>query len=147
MSTRLPIVPPPPDAPPELLDEIANADERPDVPNTFAELQSDYVLFLIIGLAFLVDVALLIYLFARFEFLPDPIPLHFDASGFPDRIEAKNGIFGLPVIGAIVFGLNTTLGIFTYRWQRAAALLLAAGALIVQILMWFAVVSIVGGIY
>jgi len=94
----------------------------------------------------LANLGLFVYLVARFANLPDPLPLHFDATGLPDRIESKNGIFALPIIGITVWFLNTGLGILLHRRERAAALLLAIGALGVQILMWFAVINIAGWI-
>jgi len=145
MSTRLPIAPPP-DAPPEFLTAFPLVDE-PSAEGVLTRLRYDYPLHLLLGMALVINLALLGYLALRFEVLPDPLPLHFDSAGLPDRIEAKNGIFGLPVIGMLIFVLNAGGGVLAYRWQRAAALLLATGALIAQVLMWFATISIVGGIY
>ncbi len=97
-------------------------------------------------LALLVNVALLVYLVVRFEALPDPLPLHFDRAGLPDRIEAKTGLFGLPVIGLFVLALNVVIGMLVHRRERAASMLLAASALVVQILMWLATINVVGGL-
>lgn len=139
----------PPDAPPEVLNDQAASIifEMPAPPSALARLRDDRAFQVLLALAFVFNLALLGYLAARFEVLPDPIPLHFDSAGFPDRIEAKSGIFGLPIIGTIIFGVNVALGLVTHQWQRAAALLIAASALLVQVLMWSAVLSIVGGIY
>ncbi|MBI5303177.1 MAG: DUF1648 domain-containing protein [Chloroflexi bacterium] len=145
MSTRHPIAPPP-DAPPESLTSFPLID-APITEDALTRLQSDHTLHVLLISAFVVNLVLLAYLALRFEVLPDPLPLHFDASGLPDRIEAKGGIFGLPIIGMIIFVSNAGLGVIVHRWQRAAALLLAGGASIAQILMWFAAISIVGGIY
>lgn len=145
MSTRSPIAPPP-EAPPEFLTSFPLIDEPTDI-GTFIRLRDDRALQILLTIALLVNLGLLAYLALRFEVLPDPLPLHFDASGLPDRIEAKSGIFGLPIIGLIIFVLNAGLGVLVYRWQRAAALLLGAGALIAELLMWFAAISTVGGIY
>ena len=69
-----------------------------------------------------------------------------DAAGLADRIEAKSGIFGLPIIGLLVLALNFALGIPAHRRVRAATILLVTGALLAQILLWFAVSSIIGGL-
>ena len=114
--------------------------------SAFTALLHDHAFQSLFIVAFLISVALFAYLLARFEFLPDPIPLHFDAFGQPDRIEAKNAIFALPTIGLGVLVVNTILGIIVHLRQRAATLLLAVGALAVEILMWVAMFMMVGGL-
>jgi len=115
--------------------------------NALVLLWRDRALQVLHALALLANLALFGYLALRFEVLPDPLPLHFDAAGLPDRIEAKTGVFGLPIIGFTVFALNTALGILAHRHERAATMLLAASALLVQVLMWVALVNIAGGLY
>ncbi|MBI5653953.1 MAG: DUF1648 domain-containing protein [Chloroflexi bacterium] len=144
MSQRVPLDLPSPPPPEELL---APRDESVAEPGALALLVQDRALQILLASAFIVNLALLIYLALRYQVLLDPLPLHFDSAGLPDRIEPKSGIFGLPIIGAIVFGLNATLALLTHRWQRAAAILLAAITLLAQILMWLAMLNIVGGIY
>ena len=122
---------------PELSSQTASA---------FDLLLHDHVLQLLLAAALVVNLALFGYLAIRFEVLPDNLPLHFDVTGLPDRIEAKTSIFGLAIIGLIVFVANTVLGVLTHRRQRAAALLLAVSALLIQILMWFAATNIIGGL-
>lgn len=109
-------------------------------------LARDRTLLVLVALALVVNLALFAYLAIRFDALPDLLPLHFDVLGQPDRIEAKTSIFGLPVIGLIVFFLNAAFGALVHRPQRAAALLLAAAGLLVQVLMWSATLSIIGGL-
>jgi len=142
MSTPPPLPPPPPEIlePREEFEPTLRADSR------FTLLWCDHALQLLFALALVVNGALVGYLMLRFDALPDPLPLHFDASGLADRIEAKSGIFGLPLIGFSVLLLNITLGILTHRRERAATILLVTGALLVQILLWFAVSSIIGGL-
>ncbi|MDE3088766.1 MAG: DUF1648 domain-containing protein [Chloroflexota bacterium] len=111
-----------------------------------ALLLRDRVLQVLLVLTLLVNLALFAYLAIRFEALPDLLPLHFDVAGFPDRIEPKSGIFGLPLIGFIVLFINGVFGGIVHRHQRAATLLLAASGLLVQILMWVAVINIAGGL-
>lgn len=63
---------------------------------------------------------------------PD-LPMHFDVTGLPDRIAEKSELFTLPIIGLVVWVLNTGLGIWLYRHvQRGSAYLLWFGALAVQ---------------
>lgn len=109
-------------------------------------MRCDYALQALLILTFLVNVGLIGFLILRYDALPDPLPLHFDASGLPDRIDAKTSIIALPAIGFVVFGLNTVLGILSYRRERAATMLLVVGALFVQILMWLATINAAGGL-
>jgi uncharacterized membrane protein len=131
--------------PPETLGPVS-----PELPaqteSAFDLLLHDHVLQILLAAALVVNLTLFGYLAIRFEVLPDNLPLHFDVTGLPDRIEAKTGIFGLAIIGLIVFVVNVVLGVLAHRRQPAAALLLAFSALLIQILMWFAAINIIGGI-
>jgi len=111
----------------------------------FTLLLRDHALQILVALALVVNLVLFGYLAIRFEALPDNLPLHFDVSGLPDRIDAKSGIFGLPIIGLVVFVLNTVVGTLIHGNQRAATLLLAVSALLVQVMMWIAAINIIGG--
>jgi uncharacterized membrane protein len=129
-----------------MLEARAESGAMPEPASRLTRLGHDHTLQFLFALALCVNLALVVYLVLRFDALPDPLPLHFDASGLADRIEAKNGIFGLPLIGFAVLMLNGVLGVPTHRRERAATILLATGALLVQILLWFAVSSIIGGL-
>ena len=142
MSTPPPFPPPPP----EVLESREESVAPPELKSRVTLLLHDHALQLLFVLALVINGALVGYLVLRFDALPDPLPLHFDAAGFADRIEAKNGIFGLPLIGFSVLILNSALGILTHRRERAATILLATSALLAQILLWFAVSSIIGGL-
>ena len=66
----------------------------------------------------------------RYPGLSSDLPLHFDVTGLPDRISPKSELFNLPMIGLVVWILNTGIGIWLYRHvQRGAAYLLWFGAL------------------
>jgi hypothetical protein len=140
----MPLPAPPP--PPEVLEAREEFQATPTPDGRRAPLWRDHALQVLFALALVANGALFGYLLLRFDLLPDPLPLHFDASGFADRIEAKTGIFGLPLIGFSVLLLNSAVGILMRPRERAVTILLAAGALLVQILLWFAVSSIIGGL-
>ncbi len=129
------------DQPPESL----SAEPTTTAPSPVQMLLQDRALQLLLAFTLAMNLALVIFLMVRYGDLPDPLPLHFDATGLPDRIESKSGILILPVIGLIVFVSNGLLGVLVHRRERAATLLLAAGALVVQVLMWLAVINIAGG--
>lgn len=136
--------PPVPPPPPETL--IARAESVVShSPSRWVRLARDHTAQVIVALAVLGNVALFAYLWFRFDALPDLIPLHFDSAGLADRIEAKSSIWGIPTIGLIVLVSNTLVGLVLHSRERAATLLLLSGALLVQILLWLAVHSIVGG--
>jgi hypothetical protein len=96
-------------------------------------LWRDRMALILIG-AGLVGVLLLFgMLTIRFPYLSSDLPLHFDVNGLPDRIEAKSGLFALPIIGLLTWSFNLVAGIVLYRqMQRGAAYLLWGGAVIVQ---------------
>ncbi len=130
--------------PPEQLVISETLSAQPE--SVFTLLLRDHALQILVALALVANLVLFGYLAIRFEALPDNLPLHFDVSGLPDRIDVKSGIFGLPIIGLVVFVLNTVLGAFVHQHQRAATLLLATSALVVQVMMWVAAINIIGGL-
>lgn len=140
MSATLPVPPPPPEV-------LAPRQETrvPSAPARVALLARDHLWQVFFALAVLGNVTLFAYLWLRFDTLPDLIPLHFDSSGLADRIEAKSAIWGIPVIGSIVLMINTVAGLVLHSRERAATILLLVGALLVQVLLWLAVNSILGG--
>ena len=108
---------------------------------------SDRALLILFAAALALNLALAIFLFWRFDSLPDVLPLHFDASGFPDRIDSKAGIFAMPIIAFIVLVLNTALAALAHHAERAVSILLAFSALLVEALMWLGALNIVGGFF
>ena len=128
--------------PPETLTQAV--EPRAPEAGLLLRLRRDYAIQGLLVFALLANFALLGLLLVRYNSLPDPLPLHFDASGLPDRIEAKSAILALPEIGLIVIALNSLLGVMVYRRERAATVLLLVGALFVQVLMWLATLNAAG---
>ena len=131
--------------PPETLGSVTPALPG-ETEGAFDHLLHDRVLQFLFAATLVVNLTLFGYLAHSFDLLPDNLPLHFDVTGLPDRIEAKSSIFGLAIIGLIVFIVNAVFGVLAHRRQRAACLLLAISALLIQILMWFATINIIGGL-
>ncbi len=96
--------------------------------------------------ALVINLALWAFLAIGFEGLNDRLPLHFDAQGFPDRIESKSGIFNLPLIGLVILLANAGIALLAQVRERAAGLLLAISAWMAEILLWVAALNIVGGL-
>ncbi len=115
-------------------------------PGRLNKLLHDHVLQALLVLALFVNLALFVYLFVRLPSLTDSLPMHFDASGLPDVIDDKSGILKLPAIGLLAFAVNAVIGLWVHGRERAAAILLATGALFVQVLMWLEAINIAGGL-
>ncbi len=115
-------------------------------PSALAVLRDRYLWALLI-VALVVNLGLFAYL--MFEFtrvppaLPPLVPLHFDVNGDPDRIEPSGALFSLAQIGLIVIIGNLALGAFMYRRERLATYLLAATAIVIQLLLWLAAIQII----
>jgi hypothetical protein len=97
-----------------------------------------------LGVSFLALLALTGVLCFRFPALPRMVPLHFDAAGAVDRLGLRGQIFIIPLIGLLALVLNGALGAFTYRRERMASYVLWGGAVLVQVLVWTAVVGVLG---
>jgi hypothetical protein len=72
------------------------------------------------------------------------LSFHFDALGQADRIAGRIQILRLPQVALLMLVLNLGLGIILYRRQRIAAYLIWGGGLILQLLVWGAVLTIIG---
>lgn len=98
---------------------------------------------IIAGLA--LPFVLLIVIAVRFPSLPDAIPLHYDASGRPDRIGPPTGLFILPAIGGLAWLVNSLIGgvLYVRRIERPAAYLLWAGSGLVQLYLWVAAFGLI----
>lgn len=98
----------------------------------------------LLAAGFLVLLALVGLICFQFPALPWLVPLHFDALGNPDRLEPRGQIFTIPLIGLLALLLNGALGGLAYRRERVASYLLWGGAILVQVLVWAAVIGILG---
>ncbi len=120
--------------------------QGPPISGILPVLRDRYLSVLLIA-ALVLNLGLFGYLI--FEFtrvpatLPPLVPLHFDANGDPDRIEPRSALFSLAQIGLIVIVGNLGLGALMYRRERLASYLLAATAIVVQFLLWFAAIQII----
>lgn len=106
-----------------------------------AALRDRYVWAMLI-IALFVNLGLFAFLLLLQNQLPLLVPLHFDPTGQPDRIESRAALFTLPQIGLVVIVVNALLGALAYRREPLAAYLLGGTAIAVQFLLWFAAISI-----
>lgn len=103
---------------------------------------TDRLTWWLLGLAFVAGLALLGYLATIFAGLPRSLPIHFDAFGLPDRIADKSALLTLPVVGLTALVLNGLLGVLVYRWEKVAAYLLWGSALVLQVALWVAALTL-----
>jgi len=91
-------------------------------------------------------VLLLGVLTVRYPTLPMLIPLHFGASGSPDRLGPRVAIFLVPMIGLLTLLTNGALGALSYRHNRLVSYMLWGSSVLVQVLIWTATFGILSHI-
>jgi hypothetical protein len=82
------------------------------------------------------------YVWMKWDGLPEMIPLHFGADGSPSMVGPRENIFKVPGIGAAILIANLGLGLALYARERAAARMLWATSVVVQLLVLVATVRI-----
>jgi hypothetical protein len=80
---------------------------------------------------------------ARFDALPDPLPLHFDSSGEPNLIGPKLDLLRLPGLGLVVMLLNLGVGILVHPRETLLARTLWVGAAVVEVVLLVGVLRLV----
>jgi hypothetical protein len=86
--------------------------------------------------------AMLWFILVRYDTVPRTLPLHYDATGQPDRIGTPREIFILPLITALVAAANVALAWSVIRFDRFAARLLLSGTCLVQLVAWVALLKL-----
>jgi hypothetical protein len=107
-------------------------------------LWRDRMAWTLIGLSLLANLALQGYLTSIFDRLPAMLSFHFDLLGQADRIANRSEILRLPQVALLMLALDLTLGFIVYRRQHIAAYLVWGGGLVLQWLVWGAVLTIAG---
>ena len=93
--------------------------------------------------AVVANVSLFGYIAFRYPALPEIVPV-LSESGQVRLLGAKEELFELPVLGLVVLLGNTALGLALHRWERPVTYALAAVALLVQIIVWWAAIGAMG---
>jgi hypothetical protein len=104
----------------------------------------DWLGLALLGVGALALAGLVGFLCFRFPTLPRLVPLHFGASGSPDRLGPRAEIFLIPLIGLLTLLINGGLGGLLYQRDRVASYLLWGGSILVQLLVWTAAVGLLG---
>ena len=79
-----------------------------------------------------------------FPDLPDVLAVRYNSQGLPEEIREKSALFRLLVIGLLAWGVNAVGGIwFATQRQRIGAHMLWGGAIVVQVFLLLALVSLI----
>ena len=82
------------------------------------------------------------YVWLKWEGIPETIAVHFGPDGTPDQLGPREEIFKIPGIAVAILIANLGLGLALYARERAAARMLWAASVIVQLLALVATVRI-----
>lgn len=82
------------------------------------------------------------FIVIRFDSVPRALPLHYSATGQPDRIGTPREVFLLPLITALAAVGNVALASSVIRYDRFAARLLVGGTCLVQLVAWVALLRL-----
>lgn len=94
------------------------------------------------GFGLLANLTLHGYLALVYDRLPAILPFHFDAMGWADRLNSRVEILRLPQVALLMLVMDLALGFAIYRRERVAAYLVWSGGLVLQLLVWGAVLTI-----
>ena len=100
----------------------------------------------LLGASLLAGVLLFAFITRNVPQLQPEISLHFTHEGIADRRGPPQGLFYLPLLGALIWLLNTLIGLGLKRnvALRVGADLLWANTLAVQLTLWIAALRLVG---
>jgi hypothetical protein len=112
-----------------------SAGPRPHVLN-------DPVALRLLGVAVLMNVAMIVFILIRFHSLPPSIALHWNVNGDPDRIGSPREIWVIPIITALVAIANLILAWSIESFDRFAARFLLAASCLVQLVAWVALITL-----
>lgn len=103
----------------------------------------DWIALGLAGAGAVANALLFAYVSLRYPYLPEIVPL-LSVGDQVKLIGSKAELFELPAIGLTVLVANTILGFVLHRWERPATYALGAFALLMQVLVWMAIISLMG---
>jgi Bacterial PH domain/Protein of unknown function (DUF1648) len=125
----------------DLIRRVQLSDEHPDLEDDPPALQilpptlRDLTLPVALAAALAIVLVSVVYIWARWEALPEVIPIHFAADGTPDGFGPKDDVYKILGIGVAVLIANTGLGLAIYARERALARMLWTTGVVVQFLV------------
>ncbi len=95
-------------------------------------------------LGFVGVVVLFGVLLVSFPNLPEVLAVRYNSTGVPEEVQQKSALFRLPIIGMLAWMLNGVFGMgMMARGQRTGAYMLWGGAIVVEIVSLFALISLI----
>lgn len=134
----------------ELIDRV-EASESGDAPRAAAEPEPvdapgsplrDLSLAALLLASIAVLALTMLYISVRWSLIPDPLPMQFSRDGVVLVYGQREDIFKLPGIGAAILVANLGIGLSLYARERAAARMMWAVSVIVQVLVLVATARI-----
>ncbi len=107
------------------------------------DLLHDRIASTMVAIGIIIPVFMLAYTFNEVDFLPDGLPLHWNAHGEVDRTGDASSIWTLPLLALTVLVVNAALATLVLPFDRVAARLLVAFTPLVQIMIGIALLRIV----
>jgi hypothetical protein len=107
------------------------------------DLLHDRIASTLVAIGIIIPVFMLAYTFNEVDFLPDGLPLHWDANGEVDRTGDAASIWTLPLLALTVLVVNTGLATLVLPFDRVLARLLVSFTPVVQIAIGIALLRIV----
>ena len=104
---------------------------------------NDNVAVTLLGIAVLMNVAMVIFILIRYHSLPQSIALHWNVNGDPDRIGSAREIWVIPIITALVTIANLILAWSIETFDRFAARFLLAASCMVDVVAWIALITLI----
>lgn len=97
------------------------------------ELLTDRIASTLVAVGVIIPVFMLAYTFNEVDFLPERIPLHWNAQGEADRFGTSQSIWTLPLLALTVLVVNAALATLILPLDRVAARLIVAATPVVQL--------------
>lgn len=108
------------------------------------DLLTDRIASTLVAVSIIIPVFMLAYTFNEVDFLPERIPLHWNADGEVDRSGPSRSIWTLPLLALTVLAINASLATMILPLDRVAARLMMAVTPVVQIAATVALLRIIG---
>lgn len=126
----------------QAFDENPEAADEPSPPPTLPPMLRDLTLPVGLLASLAIIVLSVVYIWAKWDGLPDVIPIHFAADGTPNVFGPKDDVYKILGIGVAILVANVGLGLALYARERALARMLWTTAVVVQLLVLVATARI-----
>ena len=126
------------------LTRVQRAEPVPTSPALRPMIHQDPVSLGFVSVSLLTGLAMVGYLLIQWDDIPPSLTLHWNAEGLPGRVGEAREIWILPLIAGIVFLANIGLAWSIAQFDRFAARLTLSSTVIAHIVIWIALLMILG---